>query len=39
MEDTVDTEGIMENTGNGSKEVVHFEQPFEGEEVALAHFV
>ena len=39
MEATEDTECIMENTGNGSTEVVHFEQRFEGEEVALAQFV
>ena len=37
LEATEDTEGIMENTGNGSTEVVHFEQSFEEEEVALAH--
>ena len=35
MEATRDMEGIMENTGNGSTEVVHFE----GEEVVLAPFV
>ena len=39
MEATEDMEGIMENTGNGSTEVVHFEQGFKGEGVALAHFV
>ena len=39
MEATEDTEGIIENTGNGSMEVVHLEQHFEGEGVALAHFV
>ena len=35
MEATEDMEGIMEKTGNGSTEVVHFEQLFEGEGVAL----
>ena len=39
MEATEDMEGIMEKTGNGSTEVVHFELLFEGEGVALAHFV
>ena len=38
MEATEDTEGIMENTGNGSTEVVQFEQRFEEEGVTLAHF-
>ena len=39
MEATEDTEGSMENAGNGSTEVVHFERYFEGERVALALFV
>ena len=39
MEATEDTEGIMENTGNRSTKVVHFEPRFEGEEVVLALFV
>ena len=39
MEATEDMEGIMEKTGNGSTEVVHFELHFEGEGVVLAHFV
>ena len=39
MEATEDMEGSMEKTGNGSTEVVHFELRFEGEEVALAHFI
>ena len=39
MEATEDTEGIMENAGNGSTEVVHFERYFIGERVALAPFV
>ena len=33
------TEDIMEKTGNGSTEVVHFELRFEEEGVALDHFV
>ena len=36
MEAIEDTEGIMENTGNGSTELVHFERHFEGEAVVLA---
>ena len=39
MKATEDMEGIMEKTGNGSTEVVHFELRFEGEGVVLAHFV
>ena len=39
MEATEDTEGIMENIGNRSTEVLYFEQHFEGEGVALACFV
>ena len=39
MEATEDMEGIMENTGNGSTEVVHFKRHFKGEEVVLAPFV
>ena len=39
MKATEDMEGIMEKTGNGSTEVVHFELRFEGEGVAPAHFV
>ena len=39
MEATEGTEGIMENTGNGSTRVVHFEPRFEGEGVVLGLFV
>ena len=35
MEATEDMEGIMENTGNGSTEVVHFEQGFK--DVSYTH--
>ena len=39
MEATEDMEGIMEKTGNGSTEVVHFELCFEEERVVLAPLV
>ena len=39
MEATEDTEGILENTVNGSTKVVHFEPRYEGEGVVLAPFV
>ena len=39
METTEDTEGIMENAGNGSTEVVHFERCFKWEKVVLTPFI